>query len=836
MKFRGNDGTWLWTITKGGTASDRGRALWLSSQIFLRVDTKSTLYGSEVSNSTWDVALIKYNLAGNEISGAQVGGASEIYGYDLKPAFAGGWFAAAHPNRRQSQACCPSHGSTASSLRAAALATCLGLQFLALATDGCVFLRSDEPSLWARLPAPPPSTGHGPPAFKMALAACKAPFAREDRMVQWASAATSALSLWCTDLGEGLLPELVEWMGWSDTDSEAQTDRKMISTPPSGELYGLSKMMNLKPTRKPWGPSPTLRVEEQTLEGQMESEINNVGEWRSDANVIQEQQKEKCTKGTFRRRIFEAARRTREASVKKVFGVLCVDDGLTQADLVEVDMDGTDLTRHRVVCRGITRERLRSDHLDEEALASIRASLFRLCQGQRPLAGLTVDLGYLWMKHQRALRQLVPHWLVLTTPLVQLPLIRTCFRTVDATLLVVWEDASVSELSWLEASSNIRIDGQVEVLLVRASQAEQAEWSSFLSKGKSDLKDQAPMAPLLLDLLDRVQIRLAELSRKDVAVSSILVDGSLSRFSKGLRNATQLPVFDEVSMMGLFSAASSLSDFSEASVLGRLEDKMQRIGNGQNSVRDRVTEGQLGLVQLDSYEYVRAVGDADHESTFSFQTNPRVAQGLSFEKAQTAAQEPVMLESLRQAAKEMETAHCFGIAGNCGFMQFYQASVREAVSVPVFLSALVQVPTMAAALDSRDRILVLTANETSFREAQELLLRAECCNMALDQIVVRGCEDVPGFEAVAKMEQVDTQKVENSLSQFVEEILAEGDGAFIKMIVLECTELPHYAARLRRVSGLPVLDLVTCANFFAKVLVGSFSLAGDYPHHSSSNS
>jgi len=99
MKFRGNDGTWLWTITKGGTASDRGRALWLSSQIFLLVDTKSTLYGSEVSNSTLDVALIKYNLDGNEISGAQVGGASEIYGYDLKPAFAGGWFAAAHPNR-----------------------------------------------------------------------------------------------------------------------------------------------------------------------------------------------------------------------------------------------------------------------------------------------------------------------------------------------------------------------------------------------------------------------------------------------------------------------------------------------------------------------------------------------------------------------------------------------------------------------------------------------------------------------------------------------------------------------------------------------------------------
>ena len=36
-----------------------------------------------------------------------------------------------------------------------------------------------------------------------------------------------------------------------------------------------------------------------------------------------------------------------------------------------------------------------------------------------------------------------------------------------------------------------------------------------------------------------------------------------------------------------------------------------------------------------------------------------------------------MLESLRQAAKEMETAHCFGIAGNCGFMQFYQAAASS---------------------------------------------------------------------------------------------------------------------------------------------------------------
>ena len=67
--------------------------------------------------------------------------------------------------------------------------------------------------------------------------------------------------------------------------------------------------------------------------------------------------------------------------MKKVFGVLCVDDGLTQEDLVEAVsrsctevqrnpfraplfplflQDGADLQRCHVVCRGITRERLRS--------------------------------------------------------------------------------------------------------------------------------------------------------------------------------------------------------------------------------------------------------------------------------------------------------------------------------------------------------------------------------------------------------------------------------------------------------------------------------------------
>lgn len=119
-------------------------------------------------------------------------------------------------------------------------------------------------------------------------------------------------------------------------------------------------------------------------------------------------------------------------------------------------------------------------------------------------------------------------------------------------------------------------------------------------------------------------------------------------------------------------------------------------------VPGKIDGTRMGLVRLE-HEYPYGVGDIDHGSTFRFQSCPGVVQGLTFEEAQRGSKDPVILENLKRVVDKMEAEECFGIAGNCGFMHFYQEFVRDYATVPVFMSALVQVPTMAAALEPDER-------------------------------------------------------------------------------------------------------------------------------------
>jgi hypothetical protein len=93
------------------------------------------------------------------------------------------------------------------------------------------------------------------------------------------------------------------------------------------------------------------------------------------------------------------------------------------------------------------------------------------------------------------------------------------------------------------------------------------------------------------------------------------------------------------------------------------------------------------------------------------------------------------------------------------------------------------------------------------------LIRDECgVDTQGDRYEVLGCEDVDGFEAVAKGEKVDVAKCTPGIVANAKPAIAANPK--IRAILLECTELPPYADALRHETGLPVYDAITCADFF----------------------
>ena len=90
-----------------------------------------------------------------------------------------------------------------------------------------------------------------------------------------------------------------------------------------------------------------------------------------------------------------------------------------------------------------------------------------------------------------------------------------------------------------------------------------------------------------------------------------------------------------------------------------------------------------------------------------------------------------------------------------------QALAREITTshTPVFMSALAQLPAITAAFGQTEKIAIFTANSETLTPMKNLI-RDECgVDPDEERFVIVGCQDVPGFEAVAAGEKVDVAAV-----------------------------------------------------------------------------
>ena len=220
----------------------------------------------------------------------------------------------------------------------------------------------------------------------------------------------------------------------------------------------------------------------------------------------------------------------------------------------------------------------------------------------------------------------------------------------------------------------------------------------------------------------------------------------------------------------------------------------------------------LGVIRLD-YDYPPAPGDIDSPDSFPYKVYYKVVPGLSFEMCQSGN----LTEEVKDRFKEsiqwlVNEKNVSGITGDCGFMMYFQEMAREITHIPVFMSALCQLPAVTCAYSAIEQIIILTANSKTLEPMRDLI-RVECGVDTQDQRYhIVGCEDVDGFEAVAFGEKVDTKKVEPGVVKKAMEALEMYPDS--RAFLLECTELPPYSDAIRFKTGLPVFDAITGCNFF----------------------
>lgn len=219
----------------------------------------------------------------------------------------------------------------------------------------------------------------------------------------------------------------------------------------------------------------------------------------------------------------------------------------------------------------------------------------------------------------------------------------------------------------------------------------------------------------------------------------------------------------------------------------------------------------IGVLSLESY-FPKPPGHIKNPSSLPFTACYEILHGITVPDLLNNPSTDILAPILA-AAQRLEQQGVKAITGSCGFLALFQTEIAQAVSVPVFVSSLLQVP-MAYQM-TQAPVGVLTASASALTDKH---ISAVCAEAV--PLVIEGLEETEEFAAVI----LRNERNEMNLSKIEEEVLQAGLNLInrapeIKSIVLECTDLPPYAARLQRALNRPIFDLTTLATMMHDVVL-----------------
>jgi Asp/Glu/hydantoin racemase len=168
-----------------------------------------------------------------------------------------------------------------------------------------------------------------------------------------------------------------------------------------------------------------------------------------------------------------------------------------------------------------------------------------------------------------------------------------------------------------------------------------------------------------------------------------------------------------------------------------------------------------------------------------------------------------LLPEFLAAAAELVATGAEALTTNCGFLSLFQAELAVHAGVPVMTSSLMQVPWVEASLPQGQRAGVVTVSAASLTPAHLL-----AAGVAADTPVA-GTERGREFFRVlirAEAEDMDIELARQDVLDAGADLVRRHPE--VGAIVLECTNMPPYAAALRQATGRPVYDIYSMVTWF----------------------
>ena len=168
-----------------------------------------------------------------------------------------------------------------------------------------------------------------------------------------------------------------------------------------------------------------------------------------------------------------------------------------------------------------------------------------------------------------------------------------------------------------------------------------------------------------------------------------------------------------------------------------------------------------------------------------------------------------LLPAFLEAAAELVALGAEALTTNCGFLSLFQREIAAHVGVPVMTSSLLQVPWVQATLPPGRRVGLVTVSAATLTAAHLVAAGVPA------DTPVAGTEH--GREFFRVLIQAASTDMDVDLAR--QDVLDAGADLVrrhpdVGAVVLECTNMPPYAAALARAIGRPVYDVYSMVQWF----------------------